>query len=135
MTLFSDALLWEAWERVQENAGCAGADGVTIAQFARAAARNIERLMERVEQGTYRTFPLLTIVVEKRPNSNKTRRLLVPTVGDRVLQTAAARMEYVVCYDIADDARRSGRQRRCWISGTMRGGVACAILRKAFTIV
>ena len=64
---FPDALLWEAWERVQENEGCAGANGVTIAHFARSAARNIERLMERVEQGTYRTFPLLTIVVEKRP--------------------------------------------------------------------
>ena len=27
--------LWQAWERVQENAGCAGADGLTVDQFAR----------------------------------------------------------------------------------------------------
>ena len=36
-------------------------------------------------------FPLLEIVVEKKPGSAETRRLLVPTVADRVLQTAVAR--------------------------------------------
>ncbi len=83
--------MWEAWERVQENAGCAGADGLTVENFARRADRRISGLLDRVAAGTYRPFPLLEIVVEKKPGYHDTRKLLVPAVGDRVLQTAAAR--------------------------------------------
>lgn len=83
--------LWEAWERVLENEGCAGSDGVTVHQFAQRAHRELDRLMERVGNHTYRPFPLLKIVVEKHPGSAGTRTLLVPAVRDRVLQTAAAR--------------------------------------------
>jgi hypothetical protein len=36
--------LWDAWERVQENAGCAGSDGVTVQQFAHKADRRIPAL-------------------------------------------------------------------------------------------
>ncbi len=93
LTLTPDQL-WQAWERVQENAGCAGADGLTIDQFARDAARRIEHLLERVTAGDYRPYPLLRIVVEKgraEKRAGNTRTLLVPSVADRVLQTAIAR--------------------------------------------
>ena len=40
--------LWAAWERVQENAGCAEADGVTVEAFARRAAARIPELRERL---------------------------------------------------------------------------------------
>lgn len=83
--------LWSAWERVQENSGCAGADGVSIDQFARKAHHAIPALLERVQSGFYRAFPLLKIVVEKRHGSTHMRKLLVPTVADRILQTATAR--------------------------------------------
>ena len=87
--------LWDAWERVRENAGCAGADGVTVARFAERVHRALPRLIERVNEGAYRPFPLLKILVEKHPGRGAphagTRTLLVPTVGDRVLQTAVAR--------------------------------------------
>jgi CRISPR-associated protein Cas1 len=88
---FTFEQLWEAWERVCENEGCAGCDGVTVAQFAQRAHRWLPRLIERVEDGSYRPFPLLKIVVEKAPGQAQTRTLLVPTVADRVLQTAVAR--------------------------------------------
>jgi CRISP-associated protein Cas1 len=81
--------LWQAWERVQENAGCAGADGLTVDQFARDAGARIEHLRERVAAGEYRPYPLLRIVVEKKAGHNRT--LLVPSVADRILQTAVAR--------------------------------------------
>jgi len=83
--------LWLAWERVQENAGCAGADGVTVAQFGHRAARAIPALHQRVAEERYRPYPLLKIVVEKKPGGGATRTLLVPAVGDRILQTAVAR--------------------------------------------
>ena len=91
MSFLDQDILWQAWEHVLENAGCAGSDAVTLHQFSHRAARNIEQLLKRVEERTYRPFPLLKIVVEKQPGSTKTRTLLVPAVRDRVLQTAVAR--------------------------------------------
>jgi CRISP-associated protein Cas1 len=92
MTLpLGEEQLWEAWERVQENEGCAGADAVTVPQFAARAHKLIPALLERVDSGGYRPYPLLKIVVEKHSGHSGTRTLLVPAVRDRVLQTAVAR--------------------------------------------
>jgi retron-type reverse transcriptase len=88
----SDDDLFSAWERVRENEGCAGADGVTVHGFAQRMQRALLELLARVQDGRYRPYPLLKIVVEKRPGSEKTRTLLVPAVRDRVLQTAVARL-------------------------------------------
>ena len=86
--LTPDALL-HAWERVHDNGGCAGADGVTIDRFSRNLDTALTALRTRVERGEYRPLPLLPIIVRKRPGETATRTLLVPTVRDRVLQTAA----------------------------------------------
>ncbi|MCC6585124.1 MAG: hypothetical protein IT168_00265 [Bryobacterales bacterium] len=83
--------LWEAWERVESNEGCAGCDAVRVDQFVHRAAREIESLAHQAANGTYKAFPLLRIVVEKKAGTGKTRTLLVPTVRDRVIQTAIAR--------------------------------------------
>ncbi|MBS1874701.1 MAG: CRISPR-associated endonuclease Cas1 [Acidobacteria bacterium] len=91
MLPFGVEQLAEAQERVVENAGCAGADGVTVEMFARRSAKVLPELLDRVARGAYRPFPLLEIQVEKKPGSDKIRRLLVPAVRDRVLQTAVAR--------------------------------------------
>ena len=76
---------------MQENAGCAGADGLTVLQFSHTAARRIPALFERLVHGDYRPWPLLKIVVEKHPEGAGMRTLLVPTVADRIIQTAVAR--------------------------------------------
>src|SRR3954454_9422309 len=82
--------LSDAWERVCENDGCAGGDGVTVERFAHNIQAELSKLLERVRSGRYRPLPLLKIVIEKRPGSAETRQLLVPCVSDRVLQTAVA---------------------------------------------
>jgi CRISPR-associated protein Cas1 len=87
---FGDDHLWSAWERVQENEGCAGADGVTVRQFADRAHKRLPELRDRVNAGVYRPLPLLKIIVEKHSGHAGTRTLLVPAVRDRVLQTAVA---------------------------------------------
>jgi len=51
----------------------------------------VPRLWDRANEGAYRPYPLLKIVVEKHPGSGQTRTLLVPAVRDRVVQTAVAR--------------------------------------------
>jgi len=88
---FSPDALFAAWERVRDNEGCAGADGVTIRSFADRAHRALPDLLLRLQDGRYRPYPLLKIVVEKSPGSPATRTLLVPAVRDRIVQTAAAR--------------------------------------------
>ena len=83
--------LHDAFERVCENDGCAGVDGVTLRAFGRNAGERLQRLVALVEADRYLPYPLLKIVIEKKPGSDKTRTLLVPAVRDRVLQTAIAR--------------------------------------------
>jgi CRISPR-associated protein Cas1 len=80
-----------AWERVQENAGCAGADGVTVNSFGSQIEAHLNNLLEALLSGAYRPFPLLEIEVEKKNHPGESRRLLVPTVRDRVAQTAVGR--------------------------------------------
>jgi group II intron reverse transcriptase/maturase len=76
--------------RVRENHGCAGADGVSIAEFEREPAGQMECLRGAVEDGSYFAWPLRRIEVEKAPGAEERRTLLVPAVRDRVLQTAVA---------------------------------------------
>jgi group II intron reverse transcriptase/maturase len=78
--------LRQAFERVRENHGCRGADGMTVAQLAADLEREIDRLQDRLLRRVYRPLPLLQLAVPKR--NGGTRRLCIPTVRDRVAQTA-----------------------------------------------
>ena len=81
-------LVWQAWKSVKANGGAAGADGVTIEMFERDLAGNLYKIWNRMSSGTY--FPPPVRAVEIPKSSGGTRLLGVPTVGDRVAQTAAA---------------------------------------------
>ena len=48
-------LLWDAWLKVKEKGGAAGADGVTISQFEEDLSGNLYRLWNRMSSGSY--FP------------------------------------------------------------------------------
>jgi RNA-directed DNA polymerase len=78
--------LYEAFERVRENAGCCGADGVTVGQFAACLETEIDHLQDRVLRRCYHPFPLLRLEIPKRRTG--LRSLSIPTVRDRVLQSA-----------------------------------------------
>jgi RNA-directed DNA polymerase len=78
--------LRRAFERVQENYGCRGADGMTVGQFAADLERELDRLQDRLLRRCYQPFPLLQFAIPKR--SGGERLLRVPTVRDRVVQTA-----------------------------------------------
>jgi len=77
-----------AWQRVQEKAGMPGADGVSVRAFARAATANLRALTARLASEQYRPDPLRLAEAEKK--SGGRRLLLIPTVADRVAQSAAA---------------------------------------------
>ena len=48
-------LVWDAWLKVKENGGAAGADGVTIEQFEENLKGNLYQLWNRMSSG--RIFP------------------------------------------------------------------------------
>lgn len=75
-----------AWGRVRSNAGAAGVDGVSVTQFAEAAAVRLLTLHRQVRQGTYQPRPLRRISFPK-PDGGE-RVLSIPAVVDRIVQTA-----------------------------------------------
>lgn len=104
--------LHSAWQRVRENQGCAGVDGVTLQQFAQRLDHHLQTLLTETRDGAYRPLPLLRILLEKKPGGKATRTLLVPPVRDRVLQTAVARqlsLSYEEEFLDASFAYRPGR--------------------------
>ena len=75
-----------AWTHVAANNGCAGVDGETIAHFSINVDRSLEKLRNAIAQGTYRSLPLLQIVIPKKQGG--WRKLGVPTIRDRIVQQA-----------------------------------------------
>src|SRR3990167_11032673 len=80
--------LYRAWDRVEDNHGCAGVDGVTVEKYAGSLEENIGKLQKALLTGKYSPLPLLRFYVDK-PDGGK-RAISVPAVRDRVAQTAAA---------------------------------------------
>jgi len=80
-----DTLL-DAFQRVKENRGCAGVDGITIERFDYELEENLTKLRNEILNKKYQPLPLLKILVEKR--EGESRALLIPTVRDRVAQSA-----------------------------------------------
>ncbi|MEQ8585019.1 MAG: CRISPR-associated endonuclease Cas1 [Thalassobaculaceae bacterium] len=77
-----------AWNRVRANAGAAGGDGVTVERFAMDAADRLMRLGGQLRNGSYSPGPIRRIEIPK-PDGGL-RPLAIPSVADRVAQTAAA---------------------------------------------
>lgn len=80
-------LIWDAWLKVRENGGAAGADGVTIEQFELRLKDNLFKLWNRMSSGSYFPGPVRAVEI---PKKGGTRILGIPNVIDRVAQTAAA---------------------------------------------
>ncbi len=77
-----------AWEKVRANAGGAGGDRMTVEEFSIDLPTRLVRLQLALRHGTYRPGPLRRVDVPK--DSGGVRVLSIPTVADRVAQTAAA---------------------------------------------
>jgi retron-type reverse transcriptase len=88
--VLTDLNLHQAWSKVYENQGCAGADYQTLEAFADRLHKNLETLRDEVNYETYQPRPLLRVELEK-PGGGM-RLLSIPTVRDRVLQTAVTRV-------------------------------------------
>ena len=85
----SKGLIWEAYKRVKANKGAAGVDGQSIEDFDVDLENNLYKIWNRMSSGTYFPPPVRAVEIPK-PHGGGTRMLGVPTVADRIAQTAVA---------------------------------------------
>jgi RNA-directed DNA polymerase len=75
-----------AWRKVARNKGSAGVDGQSIERFAAGAERYLAELHETLKTGGYRPAPVKRVDIPK--GDGRTRPLGIPTLKDRIVQTA-----------------------------------------------
>jgi RNA-directed DNA polymerase len=79
--------LRSAFAQVKRNKGSAGVDRVTIRMFEAHLEENLQHLSESLKEGRYRPQAIRRVWIAK-PGSREKRPLGIPTVRDRVVQTA-----------------------------------------------
>ena len=84
--VYAPATLTAASGKVRANGGAAGVDGQSLKRFAAQEELYLAELAAGLREGSYRPQPVKRIDIPK--GDGKTRPLGIPTVKDRVVQTA-----------------------------------------------
>ena len=93
-----------AYTQVAANEGAAGVDHVTIEMFAEHLDEDLKRLSEQLRTGTYRPQAIRRHYIPK-PGTQEKRPLGIPTVRDRVVQTAVRMVvEPIFEYEFAEQS-------------------------------
>ena len=118
-------LVAEAWEKVLANGGAPGVDAASTDEFAANEANNLYKLWNRMSSGSYFPRPVRAVEIPKDHGAG-VRVLGVPTVADRIAQTAAAMLleeKLEPLFHPDSDGYRPGRdchdalakaRQRCW---------------------
>lgn len=83
--VYAPANLFASYAKVAANGGAAGVDHVSVEDFTKQLARNLEKLAAQLQDGVYRPQSVRRVNIPK-PGSKETRPLGIPTVRDRVAQ-------------------------------------------------
>lgn len=83
-------LIWDAYVKVKANKGAAGVDRQSLADFEQDEKNNLYKIWNRMSSGTYFPPPVKAVEIPKADGGVRT--LGVPTVADRIAQTAVAMM-------------------------------------------
>ncbi len=78
--------LQTAWNKVASNGGAAGVDRQSIERFAARSGRYLGEIHQALRSGSYRPQPVRRVEIPK--GDGKMRPLGIPTVKDRIVQTA-----------------------------------------------
>lgn len=85
--VYAPANLSQAFARVAANGGAAGVDHQTVEMYERQLKVNQEKLARQLQDGSYRPQPGRRVWINK-PGTRERRPLGIPTVRDRVAETA-----------------------------------------------
>lgn len=77
-----------AFQRVKGNKGSPGIDHVSVEMFEENLENNLEELSKSLKEGTYKPQKIKRTWIPKAGKKNEKRPLGIPTVRDRVAQTA-----------------------------------------------
>lgn len=88
--VYRPSTLQTAWEHVKANRGAAGIDRQSIERFAANAERYLNELAKGLEEGRYQPQAVRRVEIPKA--GGKMRPLGIPTVKDRIVQTAVKRV-------------------------------------------
>ena len=111
--VYRPANLQRAFARVKANKGAAGVDHQTIEMFEQHLEANLEQLGTALQDGSYRPQALRRKWITK-PGSSEKRPLGIPTVRDRVVETAMrAVLEPIFERDFAEHSYGFRPKRGC----------------------
>lgn len=77
-----------AWERVKSNAGACGSDGISIARFGKDSQKRLLAVSEHLKNQSYQPQAVKRVWIPKAGSKSEKRPLGIPTVRDRIVQTA-----------------------------------------------
>jgi RNA-directed DNA polymerase len=86
--VYAPRVLEAAFRRVNANRGKPGVDRQTVEMFAFRQEENLTRLHESLRNGSYQPQSILRVYIPKPGRQHEQRPLGIPTVCDRVAQTA-----------------------------------------------
>src|SRR6516164_1827820 len=89
--LLTPEFLTETWGMMNRSAA-SGIDGQTARQFERDVEQQVAEIHKQLKAGRYRAPPVRRVEIPKGPGKAGTRPLGIPTVADRLLQRAVARI-------------------------------------------
>jgi hypothetical protein len=89
--LLTPAFLIETWRQMNRH-GASGVDGETTKEFERELEIRVQDIHARLKAGTYQAPPVRRVEIPKGPGKVGTRPLGIPTVEDRLVQRAVARI-------------------------------------------
>ena len=84
--VYGSKTLAVAWAKVRSNKGAAGVDGQSIERFAAKAELYLSELSAALRDGAYAPQAVKRVDIPK--GDGRTRPLGIPTVKDRIVQTA-----------------------------------------------
>lgn len=88
--VWRDSTLQAAWQQVKSRRGAGGIDGISIASFEAQAPKYLSELAEQLKTGNYCAQAVRRVEIAKTGGGS--RPLGIPTVKDRVVQTAVKRV-------------------------------------------
>jgi retron-type reverse transcriptase len=89
--LFTPEIFKETWGKMNRRA-TGGVDGQSAEQFASELETRVEAICKQLKEGSYHAPPVRRVEIPKGPGKIGTRPLGIPTVADRLLQRAVARI-------------------------------------------